>query len=150
MSELKVASCFEFEKVLSGKSNKLFYSKLEVDKVISDSEESHKKEVEQLLMAIMELKADYKEACDRLQTANLIKDEKLAEARHEKYKRCLAMARWCDDKIDAIENGYIISCISTQNGVMMTCPLECNPKFSFYSRWHKRWLELAEKFKEVK
>ena len=36
MSELKVASCFEFEKVLRGKSNKLFYPKSEVDAVIEE------------------------------------------------------------------------------------------------------------------
>ena len=41
---------------------------------------------------IAELKADYKEACDRLQTANLIKDEQLAATRHQKHKRCLALA----------------------------------------------------------
>ena len=34
---------------------------------------------------IAELKADYKEACDRLQTANLIKDEQIAATRHSKY-----------------------------------------------------------------
>ena len=39
MSELKVASCFEFEKVLSGKSNKLFYSKSDVDAVIEELKE---------------------------------------------------------------------------------------------------------------
>ena len=38
-----------------------FYLKYEADKVIA------------------ELKADYKEACDRLQTANLIKDEQMAK-----------------------------------------------------------------------
>lgn len=37
-------------------------------------------EVEQLLIEIVELKADYKEACDRLQTANLIKDEQKAKS----------------------------------------------------------------------
>ena len=36
MSELKVASLFELEKVLQGRSNKLFYSKSEVDNVIAD------------------------------------------------------------------------------------------------------------------
>ena len=36
MSELKVASCFEFEKVLRGKSNKLFYPKSEVDAAIAE------------------------------------------------------------------------------------------------------------------
>lgn len=37
--------------------------------------------------AIAELKADYKEACDRLQTANLIKDEQKAKA--DKLLSCL-------------------------------------------------------------
>lgn len=36
---------------------------------------------------IAELKADYKEACDRLQTANLIKDEQKAKA--DKLLSCL-------------------------------------------------------------
>lgn len=45
------------------------YIKSEVDKVIA------------------ELKADYKEACDRLQTANLIKDEQKAKA--DKLLFCL-------------------------------------------------------------
>ena len=36
MSELKVASCYEFEKVLRGKSNKLFYHKSEVDAAIAE------------------------------------------------------------------------------------------------------------------
>lgn len=36
MKELKVASCFEFEKVLRGRSNKLFYSKSDVDAVIAE------------------------------------------------------------------------------------------------------------------
>ena len=46
-----------------------FYLKSEADKVIS------------------ELKADYKEACGRLQTANLIKDEQKAKA--DKLLSCL-------------------------------------------------------------
>ena len=55
------------------------YLKSEADKVIADLEESHKMEVEQLLMEIVKLKADYKEACDRLQTVGLIKDEQMAK-----------------------------------------------------------------------
>ena len=64
-----------------------FYLKYEADKVIADLEESHKKEVEQLLMEIAKLKADYREACGRLQTANLIKDEQKAKA--DKLLSCL-------------------------------------------------------------
>lgn len=39
------------------------------------------------IKTIAELKADYKEACDRLQTANLIKDEQKAKA--DKLLSCL-------------------------------------------------------------
>ena len=108
------------------------YLKSEADKVISDLEESHKMEVEQLLLEIVELKADYKEACDRLQTANLIKDEQLAATRHHKYKRCLAMAKWCDEK-------WLVHNFA-----------EIPTKLRFYDKWEKRWRELAEKFKEAK
>lgn len=44
MSELNVASLFDLEKVLQGRSNKLFYSKSEVDKVIAEL----KQEIERL------------------------------------------------------------------------------------------------------
>lgn len=63
------------------------YDKSEADKVIDELEESHKKEVEQLLIEIVKLKTDYKEACDRLQTANLIKDEQKVKA--DKFLSCL-------------------------------------------------------------
>ena len=49
-------------------------------------------------------------------------------ARH-KYKRCMAMARWCDDRWI---HAYHLNKIE---------------KTRFYVRWRKRWLELAEKFK---
>lgn len=45
------------------------YPKADVDRVIAEKNEE-----------IAKLKADYKEACDRLQTANLIKDEQKARA----------------------------------------------------------------------
>lgn len=49
--------------------------------------------------------------------------------RHQKYKRCLAMARMCERKrVDAAN--YRI-------------PRE---KWEFYEKWHKRWLKIAEKF----
>lgn len=78
---------------------------------------------------IEELKADYNEACDRLQTANLIKDEQLAATRHSKYKRCLAMAKWCAAEYDIYN---------------LTPRIE---KVELYRKWRKRWLELAEKLK---
>ena len=76
---------------------------------------------------IAELKADYKEACDRLQTANLVKDEQLAAARHQKYKRCVAM-------VEMLEH---------------ICPITIR-KAKWKGKWLKRWLELSKKFKEAK
>lgn len=74
---------------------------------------------------IAELKADYKEACDRLQTANLIKDEQIAATRHSKYKRCLAMASYWV----AVSN----QCVDDKH--------RRNAE-----RHHRKWLELAGKF----
>ena len=47
--------------------------------------------------------------------------------RHSDYKRCLAMARWCEE-VDLF-GGY------TSN---------------YWMRWRNKWLKLAERFKEVK
>jgi len=52
-------------------------------------------------------------------------------ARH-KYKRCLAMVKYCHESAMWLEEyGVIKSAV-------------------FMLRWEKRWLELAEKFKEAK
>ena len=54
---------------------------------------------------------------------------------HQKRKRCLAMAMWCDSEM----NYWYDSTMREQR-----------PRFKFYEKWHKRWIELADKFKEVK
>ena len=54
MSELKAYTPKEL--VMQGRHNELIYLKSEADKFIADLEESHKKEVEQLLMEIVGLK----------------------------------------------------------------------------------------------
>lgn len=81
MSELKADKTFVFGEECEA------YKKAEADKFIADLEESHKREVEQLLMEIVKLKGDYKEACDRLHTAGLVKDEQKAKA--DKLLSCL-------------------------------------------------------------
>ena len=53
------------------------------------------------------------------------------QLRHNKYKRCLAMAWWC-----SAELGMLVSTWES--------------KIKHYKKWQKRWLELAEKFKEAK
>lgn len=53
--------------------------------------------------------------------------------RHHKYKRCLAMAKWCELKrIDAADDRIPIK------------------KWDFYGKWHKCWLIIAEHLKEAK
>ena len=78
---------------------------------------------------IAELEADYKEACGRLQTANLIKDEQLAATRYNKYKRCLAMAKyWVAVSYQCVDDKHRQSA----------------------ERHNRKWFKLAEQFKEAK
>ena len=122
MSELKVYHCNEWHNEYTE-----FYIKSEADKVIADLEESHKKEVGQLLMEIVELK----ETLNNSRNARKYwRKEYLIEYKeclHQKYKRCLAMAKLCHWKM----------------GVF----IYKEEKSNFYHRWHKRWLAIAEKFK---
>ena len=55
------------------------------------------------------------------------KDE---QVRHQKYRRCLAMAEWCDAEAD----------VADADGDY--------DDMRWYQKWHERWLELAERFKE--
>lgn len=90
------------------------YIKAEVDKVIAEL----KAENESLLQQNHEL-------CQALQV--MYSKE---EYDKQKYKRCLAMAEWCDaesDVADADGDYY---------------------DMKWYQKWHNRWLELAEKFKD--
>lgn len=70
MSQLKADNTFVFGEEC------LAYKKEDADKVIAEKDKK-----------IAELKSDYKEVRDRLQTANLIKDEQKAKA--DKLLSCL-------------------------------------------------------------
>jgi hypothetical protein len=123
----------------------LFYLKSEADKVIADLEESHKKEVGQLLIKIAEQKseierleilcANYIHDCDNLAISNeQVKRAArtlLKKMNHHKHKRCLAMAMWC-----SAELGMLVSTWEF--------------KIKHYKKWQKRWLKIAEQFKEAK
>ena len=89
MNELESYSAHIFE---MGCMDQRVYLKSEADKVIADLEESHKKEVEQLLIEIVELK---KQVHDYAQGLYVIQAKAEKEARHHKYKQCLDKAeRW--------------------------------------------------------
>jgi hypothetical protein len=96
------------------------YEESEADKVIYDFEESHKKEVGQLLIEIVKLKEHVKS----LILDNYLKDK---EIRHQKRKRCLAMAEACMHKRWRNDEGF---------------------DYARSTRHMNKWLELAEKFKE--
>jgi hypothetical protein len=130
MSELKAIRSGEIYNIIEYedcyRTDDLYYPKSEADKVIAEKDAE-----------IAELKADYQEACDRLQTANLIKDEQLAETRHSKYKRCLNKAEWCEERCARYD------LLQERSGISWSREID------FYFRWYQRWLELAEKFKEA-
>ena len=110
--------------------NEKVYLKSEADKVIAEKD----KEIQRL----ENLCESYRIDCDNLaiREANAYKDIERdnKQLRHHKYKRCLAMAKWCDTKGD----WYYSLGESFRNRV------------DFYIKWRDKWLELAEKFKEAK
>ena len=61
-----------------------------------------------------------------------LKSEADEVIRHQKHKRCLAMAKWCNER-------YILD----------DCLYELG-KTRFYERWENRWFELSKRYKEPK
>lgn len=72
MRELKVASLFEFEKVLQGRSNKLFYSKSEADAVIAEKDNE--------IYKIKYSRDEWAKTCNQ-------KDKEIAELKEERRWR---------------------------------------------------------------
>lgn len=134
MSELKeVMNVMQVsgERIPSG-----YYKKCEVDAVLAEKDEEiysikysrdeWAKACNQKDKEIAELKA---QVHDYGQGLYVMQARAEKEARHHKYKRCLAMAWWC-----SAELGMLVSTWEF--------------KIKHYKKWHIRWLELAEKFKE--
>lgn len=103
---------------------------------INDLEESHKKEVGQLLMKIAELK---KTLNNSRNARKYWRKEYLIEYKEccsQKYKRCLAMVETCIYKKELDEDRYHM-----HGGHGWT-------NYRFWDKWQKTWLELSEKFKD--
>ena len=64
-----------------------------------------------------------------MQYAVYLKREADKVIARQKFKRCLAMAKWCDAERDIFNLTPKVT------------------KVEFFARWHKRWSMLAEKFK---
>lgn len=122
------------------------YDKSEADKVIDELEESHKKEVEQLLIEIVELKEKHKTEVkellclirDKDNNFNRAFDSEEKELRHQKYKRCLAKANWCEERYN------YLTCLENYQ---MTDKEYKQVIGDYWDRWHKRWLKIADQFK---
>lgn len=66
--------------------------------------------------------------------------------RHQKYKRCLAMANLCAKTVDHLNSeGYIYEKEGRADEVN-----DCIKGTEFYHKWYERWLKIAEQFEEVK
>lgn len=65
-------------------------------------------------------------------TGKWVKAENDKESLHHKFKRCLAMARWCGSE------------------VFVSDYEKDEPRMRWWIKWHTRWLKIAEKFKEAK
>lgn len=124
MSELK-----SFIVLYDGKFIRAYEEK-EADKVIAELEESHKMEVEQLLIEIYELKETLKNSrnAHKYWRKEFLIEYK--ECLRHKYKRCLAMAKWCRTSARCDEG------------------LGAFKYRDWYWKWYKRWLTLADKYKE--
>lgn len=97
------------------------YLKSEADKVIAELEKKLKVQsyiAEEGWKEFRTYHSSYAESVKELYKKN-------KELRHNKYKRCLAMSKICENKL-----GTVV-------------------KPAWWDRWHKRWLKLAEKFKEA-
>ena len=118
------------------------YIKSEVDKVIDELKAKLKVQTSNAEEA-WKLKdsyhTDYSEAVEELFKKN-------KQLRHNKYKRCLSMADFCESQhhyYNTLGNGFWLVRGDKEKRD------EYRKKASdFWWKYHKRWLELADKFKE--
>ena len=103
-----------------------FYLKDEADKVIAELE--MQLAAAKLVLRLNEPKALYSNL-DTISRLNHKIDVVERRELHQKYKRCLAMAMWC----------WVIKELNRYGD---------QDYMDFAEKWRKRWLELADKFKD--
>ena len=114
------------------------YLKSEVDKVIADLKESHKKEVEQLLIEIVKLKDKLSHKTEFAIQCQMAAHTLQRKLRHCKYKRCMAMANMCREAVcfwDNVKYTYFKG------------EAYCFRKLKHNGKWGQIWLAISEKFK---
>ncbi len=141
MSKLRTVKLSEMNAIKLGLRNDKLYFKDEADKVIAWKD----KEIQRL----ENLCESYRIDCDNLaiREANAYKEieRNNKQLRHQKYKRCLSIADFCEsqhDYFNAVGNGFWLV-----RGEIETRDKYRKKASDFWLKWHRRWLELAEKFK---
>ena len=138
MSELEehlFCECDECIRVYRGPlSNEMrpYYLKSEADKVIEEKDDI----IDELKEHIDELQKATDSAWSKV---NAIYDE----LRHQKYKRCLAMVKWCKAEAEINHNSAYEA-----SEYLPSREDYFRRRAEHYERWQKRWLELAEQFKD--
>jgi hypothetical protein len=122
MSELKVYRDQEDYIAYDDYALEKAYDKFEADRYIGEL----KKERDWLAK-------DRAQAYDDLEKRAQLNIKQEESIRHQKYRRCMAMAKWCDS-----EN--YTACWYHEN----------SERCKWTEKWHKRWLNIAEQFKEAK
>ena len=85
----------------------------------------------------------YRIDCDNLaiREANAYKEIERdnKRSRHQKHKRCFAMAKWCEEQYK------YLTCLENWQ---MTDKEYQQVIGDYWDRWHKHWLKIAEQFKD--
>lgn len=113
----------------------LVYPKDEADKVIAELNDKLKAQTsiaEEALKLEGIYRSSYAEAVKELY-------EKNKKLRRQKYKRCLAMARWCAD-VRELMHKLPVTDVDADRRRMKAC--------KWCRKWRNRWLDIADKFKE--
>lgn len=136
MSELKDYDIMDIEamddeRLEKSESGKIqatrVYIKSEADKVIAELKNEIEKQKQLRDMALSSV-------------PNVLKVMKIIQ--HHKYKRCLAMARWCHNQREIYERD------SYDWELEVVVKRTLWNKANIMRKWRQRWLELAEKFKD--
>ena len=89
--------------------------------------------------------AEQKKLYLELQDKAIEIDKELTETRNQlrrqTYRRCLGMADWCEDNLEKLD--YKPAKDYTDKDVWRIAT-------SYYTIWRRRWLKIAEQFKEAK
>lgn len=134
-----------------------FYDADEVDAAIDELKATHHKERHEYIKMVAELKEKLKEQTSIAEEgwkefrtyhssyAEAVKElyEKNKELRHQKYKRCLAMAMWCKSKSETY-NEFAADAAE----YMPSYEARFRRKAEHYDKWNNRWLKIANKFKD--